>query len=142
MKNEYEKKDNYIKELEKQIKLRDYIIKELLFFDNIKKNDTNKENNDINNVVSNILKKEKNIKFQTLSQLKKLNNNINFNNRRNSDNEINIYRPSTLFGLSNKKFDNYLYQNTNTTNKENFNEKENYIIDFDKDKSHDINKIK
>ena len=139
MKNEYEKKDNYIKELEKQIKLRDYIIKELLFFDNIKKNDTNKENNDINNVVSNILKKEKNIKFQTLSQLKKLNNNINFNNRRNSDNEINIYRPSTLFGLSNKKFDNYLYQNTNTTNKENFNEKENYIIDFDKDKSHDNN---
>ena len=139
MKNEYEKKDNYIKELEKQIKLRDFIIKELLFFDNIKKNDINEEKKDINNVVTNILKKEKNIKYQPLSKLKKLDDNINFNNRRNPENELNIYRPRTLFGFSNNKFDNYLYQNINTSNKENFKEKENYIIDFDKDKSQDNN---
>ena len=135
MKNEYEKKDNYIKELEKQIKLRDYIIKELLFFDNIKKNDKNKEKNDINNVISNILKKEKNIKYISISQMQKQNNSVNIKNGRNTEKEINIYRPNTLFGLSENKLDNYFYQNTNSTNKEFILEKDNYIIDFDKEKS-------
>ena len=135
MKNEYEKKDNYIKELEKQIKLRDYIIKELLFFDNIKKNDKNGEKNDMNNVLSNILKKEKNIKYISMTQLQKQNNCVNIKNGRNTEEEINIYRPNTLFGLSNNKLDNYFYQNTNSTNKEFIIEKDNYIIDFDKEKS-------
>ena len=74
MKNEFEKKDNYIKELEKQIMLRDFIIKELLYFDNISKHDINKESSEIKygikDILSNILKKEKNIHYQSLSQLK------------------------------------------------------------------------
>ena len=139
LKNEFDKKDNYLKELERQIKLRDYIIKELLFFDNIKNNDKNEEKNDITNVLSNILKKESNIKFQPLSQLKNFHNYIDIKNRRNSENEMNIYRPNTLFGLDNNKYKNYFYKNTKTLNKESYNEKNNYIIDFDKDKFQDNN---
>ena len=138
MKNEFEKKDNYIKEIEKQIMLRDFIIKELLYFDNISKQDIDKESNGIKNdmkdVLSNILKKEKNIHYQSLSQLKNQHKIFNFKNRRNIDNKINISRPNTNF--TNNKSDSYLYQNTNSTNKECFNEKESFIIDFDREKPH------
>ena len=89
----------------------------------------------MNNVLSNILKKEKNIKYISMTQLQKQNNCVNIKNGRNTEEEINIYRPNTLFGLSNNKLDNYFYQNTNSTNKEFIIEKDNYIIDFDKEKS-------
>ena len=136
MKNENEKKDNYIKELEKQIKLRDLMIKELLYFDKVGKDNKNQDNKDINQnfnrIVSNITKKEKNIQYQSLSQLKEHNNTFNFNDKINNENEININR-NNIISL-NKKYENYFYQNTNSTNKECCKEQEEYIIDFDKEK--------
>ena len=136
IKNENDQKENYIKELEKQIKLRDFLIKELLSFNNsLKKN--NKEYNDEtknndNDILLNLLKKEKNIQYQSLSQLKTQNNNFAFKNSQ-KEQEIDINRPSTI--SVEDKLENYLYQNTNSSNKEYFKEKEDYIIDFDKDKS-------
>ena len=136
MKNENEKKDNYLKELEKQIKLRDLIIKELLFFDSAakqnKKQEKNETRNNINNILSKILKKENNFKYQTLSQLKRQNNIFSFNNNKPPEDEINN-RHNTI-NLDNN-YENNLYHNTNGTNKEYFNEKEDYIIDFDKENS-------
>ena len=137
LKNENEKKDNYIKELEKQIKLRDFIIKELLCFDYISKNNINQEKNEIKNniknILLNILKKEKNIHYLTLSQLKSQNNIFTLKNKNQTEQEININRPNTI--CEDYKLDNYFDQNTNNSNKEYFQEKEDYIIDFDKDKS-------
>ena len=136
IKNENDKKENYIKELEKQIKLRDFLIKELLSFNNsLKKN--NKEYNDEtknndNDILLNLLKKEKNIQYQSLSQLKTQNNNFAFKNCE-KEQEIDMNRPSTI--SVEDKLENYLYQNTNSSNKEYFKEKEDYIIDFDRDKS-------
>ena len=57
------KKDSYIKELEKQIKLRDFLIKELLFFNDILKMDKEEDNNkskiNDNNILLTLLKKKK-----------------------------------------------------------------------------------
>ena len=63
IKNENDKKDSYIKELEKQIKLRDFLIKELLFFNDILKMDKEEDNNkskiNDNNILLTLLKKKK-----------------------------------------------------------------------------------
>ena len=140
IKNENDQKENYIKELEKQIKLRDFLIKELLSFNNsLKRN--NKEYNDEtknndNDILLNLLKKEKNIQYQSLSQLKTQNNNFAFKNSQ-KEQEIDINRPSTI--SVEDKLENYLYQNTNSSNKEYFKEKEDYIIDFDRDRSQSNN---
>ena len=138
IKNEDEKKDNYIKELEKQIKLRDFIIKELLLFDNFLQNKKKQEtedikNNDENNnkIFANILKKEKNIQYKSLVQLKSQNNIFTF--KKQKAQEIGINGPNT-FSLKNN-YENYFYQNTNSSNKESLKETDDFIIDLDKDKS-------
>ena len=138
IKNENEKKDNYIKELEKQIKLRDLIIKELLFFDNFLQNDKKQEKNNIKNnenetnkILSNILKKEKNIQYKSLVQLKSQNNIFTF--KKQKVQEIGLNGPNTFSTKNN--FENYFYQNTNSSNKDYFKEKDDNIIDLDRDKS-------
>ena len=134
MKNYTEKNDNYIKELEKQIKLRDLIIKELLFFDNMTKHNSVQDNNltkpDYKTIISTILSKEKNIQYQPLSKLKEQYK-PNVKNKRNI--QQHLKRENFLYFNDNS--DNNLYHNTNGTNEEYLNKKQDYIIDFDKDKA-------
>ena len=137
MKNEYEKKNNYIKEFEKQVKLRDLIIKELLYYDNNLKTNSkyNENDNDMNSVMCDILKKEKNIKYKRLSELKDEINISIFKEEKNSDREINLNKTNSIY-LNNNKFGTCFYQSTNGSNNEYFHKRDNnYFIDFDKQKS-------
>ena len=136
IKNENDKNDNYIRELEKQIKLRDSLIKELLFSNDILKRDKKEDNNETkdndNNILLTLLKKEKNIQYESLSQLKSKINKFAFKNNQ-TEYELDMNRPNTI--CAEDKLENYLYQNTNSSNKDYLKEKDDYIIDFDKDKS-------
>ena len=140
IKNEYESKIDYVKELEQQVKLRDLIIKELLSLDSLLPNNIKPENNtkyeDCSALV-NFLKN--NSKYQTLTQIKNrcTNNNKNKNKRKNnSNNELNRHRSISMNKKINVARKKLFIPNTeaNEFNDSNYHE-EDYIIDFDKDDS-------
>ena len=137
IKNDNEKNINYIKELENQLKIKNLIIKELLYLDNIFSNNIKIENyNQLNDdkTILNTIKKEKNINNKILTQLKNKRIYNKIENKRKNFSEIN--RPcstskniklSKAVNPSKNKFFNLI----NTDN----NLEEDYIIDFDRDDS-------
>ena len=131
IRDEKENNINNIKNLENQVKLRDSIIKELLYLENINPNYNNLDNNNkskINAELSKLFKNEKVINPKIISELKnkgiyseiKIKRKISEMNRPRS---ISINKKSKL--SQNKIF------NQNTKN----NFEEDYIIDYDKDDS-------
>mgnify|MGYP002624180383 CR=1 FL=1 len=140
IKNEYESKIDYIKELEQQVKLRDIIIKELLSLDSLLPNNIKPENNTKYENCSNLVNFLKNnSKYQTLSQIKNkcVGNNKNKNKRKNnSNNEFNRHRSISMNKKINVARKKLFIPSTeaNEYNDSNYHE-EDYIIDFDKDDS-------
>ena len=140
-KHDYEKKINYIKELEKQVKLRDLIIKELLSLDtslpnNIKPANNNKYQNQT--ILSNLLKN--NTKYKTLSETKNKVTTNKKNNRkikRNDTSGLNRPRSISINNKINIQRKNLFNQKTESNNYSinNYEEEEDFIIDFDKDDS-------
>ena len=141
-KNDYEKKINYIKELEKQVKLRDLIIKELLSLDtslpnNIKPLNNNKNQNQNNAILSSLLKN--NTKYKALSEAKIKVTTGKKNKRKRKRNEnISINRPRSIsinhkINIPRKKLFNQKAE-INNFSINNY-EEEDFIIDLDKDDS-------
>ena len=124
LKNEKENDINYIEELENQIKLRDLIIKELLFLDNILTNN-NKRDIKMNPVFSNILKYEKN-NYKTFSQLQNKSIYNKIKNKRKNNYSTNRPRSISINNKSNISNNKIFNENSNHSN-----DKE-YIIDLDK----------
>ena len=124
LKNEKENDINYIEELENQIKLRDLIIKELLFLDNILTNN-NKRDIKMNPVFSNILKYEKN-NYKTFSELQNKSIYNKIKNKRKNNYSTNRPRSISINNKSNISNNTIFKENSNHSN-----DKE-YIIDLDK----------
>ena len=132
IKNEKENNINYIKELEKQVKIRDLIIKELLFLDNVLPNNISTESNNkynINTSISNILKTEEKNKYKTLNNFRIKDRYNNIKNKRKHHIEDMINRPHSI-SLNNKIKKNLYIQNIDSY-KTNYNEGKDYIINFD-----------
>ena len=140
-KHDYEKKINYIKELEKQVKLRDLIIKELLSLDtslpnNIKPANNNKYQNQ--EILSNLLKN--NTKYKTLSEAKNkatANKKKDKRGKRNDTSGLNRPRSISInnkINIPRKKLFNQKTE-SNNYNINDYEEEEDFIIDFDKDGS-------
>ena len=140
IKNEYESKIDYVKELEHQVKLRDLIIKELLSLDSLLPKNIKPENNTKYENCSHLVNFLKNnSKYQTLSQIKNkcTNNNKNKNKRKNnSNNELNRHRSISMNKKINVARKKLFIPNTEANEYNDSNSHENeYIIDFDKDDS-------
>jgi len=140
-KHDYEKKLNYIKELEKQVKLRDLIIKELLSLDtslpnNIKPANSNKYQN--HEILSNLLKN--NSKYKTLSEAKnKVKTDKKDKGKRKRNDNSGLNRPRSIsinnkINIPRKKLFNQKTESNNYSIN-NYEEDEDYIIDFDNEDS-------
>ena len=140
IKNDYESKIDYVKELEQQVKLRDIIIKELLSLDSLLPNNIKPEKNTKYENCSNLVNFLKNnSKYQTLTQIKNKCTNNNKNKRKNnSNNELNRHRSISMNKKINVARKKLFIPNTEANeyeyNDNNYHEDE-YIIDFDKDDS-------